>query len=72
LTVVEDGELGRREVKTLACLVDEITDVEVRLAEVWRGGLSRRSTGGSRREGERGEVIHRDDGGSGTRSLKGG
>ena len=40
LVIVEDRELGRGEVKMLACLADEVTNVEVGLAEDWRRGLS--------------------------------
>ena len=71
LVVVEDGELRGGEVKPLAGLANEIAYVKVGLIEL-RGRRLRR--GGSRRAprgGKRGEVFHRHDGGSGTRSLKG-
>jgi len=40
LVIAEDGELCRAEVKALACLADEVTNVEVSLAALWGRGLT--------------------------------
>jgi len=71
LVIVEDWNLDRGEVKPLAGLTNEVAYVEVGLIEFRLGRLARRSSGGVPRRGERREVFHRDDRGSGTRSLKG-
>ena len=70
LAVVEDRKLSRRKVETLAGLTNEVAYVEVGLGEVREGGLAGGGSGGIPRRGERREVFHHDDGGSGTRSLK--
>jgi len=63
--------LDRGEVKPLAGLMNKVAYLEVGLIEVRVGRLAGGSPGGVPRGGERREVFHRDDGRSGTRSLKG-
>jgi len=69
--IIEDGELGRRKVEVMAGLANEVANVEVGLVELRGRRLYRGSSRRVPRGGEGREVIHRDDGGTGTRSLTG-
>ena len=69
--IVEDRELDRGEVKSLAGFADKVAYVEVGLRELRGRRLRRGSSGRVPRRGERGKVFHRGDGGSGTRSMRG-
>jgi len=71
LVIVEDGELDRSEVKSLAGLANEVAYVEVGLIELRGRRLRRGGSGRVPRRGEGREVFHHNDGGSGTQSLSG-
>jgi len=53
LAVVGDGKLSRTKVKSVTCLANEITNVEVGFAEVRHGGLASGGPGGSSCERKR-------------------